>query len=202
MTPFGNRLASLSLIACTAVLLPGCAAADSPPVDLGPGVVTPGAPGSEAAPASVPAESPAASTSPNSSTSPSPSASSSPSTQRVPSPFRDDDAEVEAEDQSGDGRTLRLEDAHLSRTDGFVAVYTSDGEQLLGSAAIPRSVDDGDDQSVSVPLATALTGTTELLVVLHADDGDGRFEATKDPRVTGDDDDSELVVDRLTYQVR
>jgi hypothetical protein len=117
----------------------------------------------------------------------------------VPAPFRDDDAEVEAENQTGDGRTVRIAEVQLTRTDGFVAVYTADREQLLGVAAVKRSAD--DDRPVTVRLNPPLTATSQLLVELHADNGNGRFDPEADPRVAGDDDDNELEVDRLTYRV-
>lgn len=82
---------------------------------------------------------------------------------------------------------MRVEDAQLSRSNGFVAVYSSDGQQLLGSAEVDRvssNVDDDRDRPVTVTLEDRLTGTTRLLVVLHADDGNGRFDGDEDPRVT------------------
>ena len=156
-------------------------------------------------------------------------------------------ADLAAADQRGTGRSLRVDRAQLGRSPGFVAVYTADGEQLLGSVAVPRpgggagasddddddggdddddaldddggdddggddddgDDDDGDDDdggggssngAVVVRLDPVLTGTTRLLVVLHADDGDRRFREDDDPRVTGHR--GELEVDRVTYRVR
>jgi hypothetical protein len=203
MTAARARLISLSLLACTTLALTGCAS-DAPPTDLGPGVVTPGASSTEQLPSPVPVESgtPGPSTSAGAST-PAASPTQSPATTgapAVPAPFRDDDAEVEAENQSGDGRTVRITEVQLSRADGFVAVYTADREQLLGVAAVKRSTD--DDRPVTVRLDRPLTEDTQLLVELHADNGNGRFDPEADPRVAGNDDDNELEVDRLTYRVR
>lgn len=170
------------------------------------------------------------------------------------------DADLVAADQWGTGRSLRVDRAQLRRSPGFVAVYTADGEQLLGSVAVPRSAgaasasddddeddddddddagdddagddddggdddagdddggdDDGGDDAgggsdggddagggsdgaVVVGLDPVLTGTTRLLVVLHADNGDRRFQEYDDPRVSGGR--GELEVDRITYRVR
>jgi hypothetical protein len=225
------RLASLSLAACAALALTGCGSDDAPPTDLGSGVVTPGTSSNAPATSAVPVESsaPAASPSTNSSSSPRTTASADPRTEpssaaaprdgaaTVPAPVRDDEAQVEAENQSGQGRTVRVQEAQLSRSDGFVAVYAVEGNRLLGSAVVERSNggggdddddgggdDDGgddDDRPVTVKLNRPLSATTRLLVVLHSDDGNGRFDAAKDPRVAGDDDDNELVVDRITYRV-
>jgi hypothetical protein len=199
------RLVSLSLLACTTLALTGCAS-DAPPTELGPGVVTPGASSTEQPPSPVPVES-ATTTSPSTT----PSGPSNPNTSptqsatidgapAVPAPFRDDDAEIEAENQTGDGRTVRITEIQLSRADGFVAVYTADREQLLGSAAVSRSTD--DDRPLTVRLDRPLTADAQLLVELHADNGNGRFDPETDPRVAGNDDDNELEVDRLTYRVR
>jgi hypothetical protein len=118
----------------------------------------------------------------------------------VPGVFRDDDAELDVEDQSGDGSSVRVEEVQLSRTDGFVAIFTEDGDTLLGHAAVERS---DDERSLSVPLDQPLTETSRLVAVLHADDGDGTFDAASDPRVTDDDDDDdEFESDRFTYRVQ
>jgi hypothetical protein len=203
MTAARVRLISLSLLACTTLALTGCAS-DAPPTELGPGVVTPGASSSQPAPSSVPVESattpgpstPAGASTPTTSPTQSPTTDGAPA---VPAPFRDDDAEIEVENQTGDGRSVRVAEAQLTRADGFVAVYTADREQLLGVAAVQRSTD--DDRPVTVRLERPLTASAQLLVELHADNGNGRFDPEADPRVAGNDDDNELEVDRLTYRV-
>lgn len=119
----------------------------------------------------------------------------------VPGVFRDDDAELDVEDQSGDGSSVRVEEVQLSRTDGFVAIFTENGDTLLGHAAVERS---SDERSLSVPLDQPITEATRLVAVLHADDGDGTFDPASDPRVTDDDDDDddEFKTDRFTYRVQ
>jgi hypothetical protein len=120
----------------------------------------------------------------------------------VPGVFRDDDAELDVEDQSGDGSSVRVEEVQLSRTDGFLAIFTEDGDTLLGHAAVGRS---DDERSLEVPLDQPLTETARLVAVLHADDGDGAFDPSSDPRVTDDDDDDDdddFKTDRFTYRVQ
>jgi hypothetical protein len=137
----------------------------------------------------------------------SPTVSSAPADASVPEPVRDDDAEIEADNQSGDGRTVRIQEAQLSRA-GFVAVYSADRDRLLGSAKIKRSSD--DDRPITVKLDPRLTSSARLVLVLHVDNGNGRFDPGEDPQVrAGGDDDSDDGddggdggVDRLTYQVR
>jgi len=211
MTTARARLLRLTLVGSFALAASGCAA-DAPPRDLGPGVVTPGWSSAGPASSAPPAESaaPSASSSPApGSTSASPTASSptvtsAPADTSVPPPVRDDDAEIEAANQSGDGRTVRIQEAQLSRA-GFVAVYTGDGERLLGSAKINRSSD--DDRPITVKLDPRLTASARLLLVLHADDGNGRFDPEQDPQVSGGDDDDDDGGDdggrdRLTYRLR
>jgi hypothetical protein len=233
------RLASLSLAACAALVLTGCGSDDAPPTDLGAGVVTPGNSSSAPGPSAVPVESSAPSASPSTAPSASPRTTSSASPRTgpssaaaprdaaatLPAPVRDDDAQVDAENQSGQGRTVRVKEAQLSRSDGFVAVYAVEGNRLLGSGGVERANggdddsgddggddggddsgdddggDDDDDRSTIVRLDRPLSDTTRLLIVLHSDDGNGRFDAAKDPRVADDDDDNELAVDRITYRV-
>jgi hypothetical protein len=115
----------------------------------------------------------------------------------VPTPFRDDEAELDADGQTGDGHTVAVSEVQLSKTDGFVAVCTLD-DRLLGLLPIARS---NDDRSVRVILDERITSTIEILVVLYADNGDEVFDWTTDPRVSGDNDDiTDLEVERLTYR--
>lgn len=115
----------------------------------------------------------------------------------VPTPFRDDEAELDADGQTGDGRSVAVAEVQLSRTDGFVAVCTLD-DRLLGLLPITRS---NNERSVRVSLDEPITSTIEILVVLYADNGDGDFDWTTDPHVSGDSDDiTDLETERLTYR--
>jgi hypothetical protein len=114
--------------------------------------------------------------------SPSGAASAAPSAATVV----DDGAELEVEDQSGDGSGVRVESVRLSSGSGHVAVQTRDG-QLLGSAPVTRG-----SQPVTIALDPPVTGSGELVAVLHADDGDGRFDPARDAVVVDDDGESEV----------
>jgi hypothetical protein len=94
-------------------------------------------------------------------------------------------AELEVEDQRGDGAGVRVSFARLSSGAGHVAITTRDG-QLLGSAPVTQGA-----QPVTIPLSPRVTASGELLAVLHGDDGDGRFDATTDPVVVDDDGERE-----------
>jgi len=194
-----SRLTAVSVLGCAVLLLGGCSS-DERPIDLGPGVVTPGsAPTDQPAPtgqasSSRPEDTPATRT-PTARPTPSSSAAAA-----VPRPFRDDNAELDADGQLGDGRTVFVEEAQITRADGFVAVFADTGSRLLGSLPIARS---DEDRPVTVTLDEPIHSPTELVIVLHADNGDGRFDPATDPRVSGDDDDiTDLEVEHIRYRVR
>ena len=160
-----------------------------------------------------PAPAPAASSPPSASSGPSAGASATssppPAAEGTGAPglHRDDEADLQGEDQQGDGTSVRVEDVQLSTADGFVAVFAADGS-LLGSAPVARSDEDVD---VDVPLSPAQSGTVELRAVLYADDGDGALDPAVDPQVAEDDEDDEddgdagdgddVVADRFTLTV-
>jgi hypothetical protein len=93
-----------------------------------------------------------------------------------PLTVRDPNADLEVEDQVGDGRTVLVDEVEAS-VPGFVAVWTLDGS-LLGSAPVRP-----DTVLIRVRL-DADAGNRELRAVLYRDDGDGRFDPATDPIVT------------------
>ncbi len=71
-------------------------------------------------------------------------------------------------------------------------------DRLLGFHPIARS---NNERSVRVRLDNPITATTNLLVLLYADNGDGHFDWATDPHVSGDEDDiTDIEVERLTYR--
>jgi hypothetical protein len=212
----------MSCVSCVVCLLVGCGL-DRRPIVIGSGVVTAGSSrsgeaepaestptptadeSSEITPTPTSEESDDSTASPAAGDSDDPPAcgpvsgaeQSSDEARVVPTPFRDDEAELDADGQAGDGHTVTVGEVQLSSTDGFVAVCLLDNRRL-GLLPVTRS---NDDRRVRVPLDEPITGTTRLLVVLYADNGDGEFDWTTDPRVSGDEDDiTDLEVERLTYR--
>jgi hypothetical protein len=198
-TEWSQVTAGLSLLCCAVLLLVGCSFKRQPTV-LGTGVVTPGASRTDQVTPSDETASQKADDS-RAACGPSPGTQQSTgSTPAVPAPFRDDQAELDADGQTGDGHTVLVEEVQLSRADGFVAVCRLDDNRLLGLLPIARST---DDRPVRINLDEPITTTTRLLVVLYADNRDGHFDWATDPRVSGDDYDiTDLEVERLTYRVR
>ena len=81
--------------------------------------------------------------------------------------FRDDTAELDVEDQRGDGRTVRVEEVRFSSGTGIVGIYDA-GLKLLGSSVVSSG-----DHAVTIELDRRLGSSQELFAVLHRDDGDG-----------------------------
>jgi hypothetical protein len=109
-----------------------------------------------------------------------------------------DEAELEAEDQSGDGTSVVVAEVELpGDTSGHVVVHLDvDGElgPVLGSAAVQP----GETEELTVPLETPTEPPATLVAVLHVDDGDGAFDPDTDPRVL--DDDGEVQSERFDYE--
>jgi hypothetical protein len=192
-----TRAAALSLVSCGVLLLGGCGS-DGNPTVVEPGVVTPRVSPTE--PKTPNNDNPASPTPQNLPNECGPTRGAEPDgAAPVPSPVRDDEAELDADSQTGKGRFVDVEEVRLSRA-GFVAVCRQDDNRLLGLLSIASST---QEQRVRVNLNERLTTNTELVAVLYADNRDGHFDWATDPRVSGDDDDpTDLEVDHFTYRVR
>lgn len=83
----------------------------------------------------------------------------------------DESAELDVEDQRGDGRSVRIDEVRFASGDGMVGIYDA-GLKLLGWAAVTSGV-----QPVRIDLDRRLGSSQELIAVLHRDDGDGRLDA-------------------------
>ncbi|GAA4412782.1 hypothetical protein GCM10023168_34980 [Fodinibacter luteus] len=184
------RLAALALVGPAALGLTGCGSEPGPesvgaPITLSSTPVGPGSSTTE--PTAKPTASPstAASTAAPGGAAP------------VPTLVRDDRADVDAEDQGGDGRSVRVSEVRLSVGTGHVVVVDPRTRQVLGSA----TVSSGTTRGVTVPLADPVTRSGELVVLLHTDDGDGRFDPATDGPVV-DDDDLEPVDEDFDYRLR
>lgn len=118
-------------------------------------------------------------------------------------PVSDPGAEIDADDQSGDGRSVEVRVARITLGPGWVAVRTDEdnGGRLLGSTAVAP----GQAGPVTVTLTEPVpAGDDDLTVVLHADDGDGVFDEQLDPRILDDDDDQDdddIEDDDLDYRL-
>jgi hypothetical protein len=119
----------------------------------------------------------------------------------------DQQADLEFEDQSGDGSSVVV-DTVSAPQGGFVVVTAEGADTPLGSVQVKV----GTTDDVEVSLDTPLTADTDLTATPYADtDGDGEFDPTADQAVpapiSGDDtsddtsDDSDVVDDGAQYSL-
>lgn len=111
-------------------------------------------------------------------------------TARGVAPVADPGATVDADDQSGDGRTVVVREARVTAGPGWVVIRTDDDSdgRVLGSAPVQP----GQAGPVTVTLTEPVPATgddDDLTAVLHLDDGDGVFDERTDPAVLDEDDD-------------
>lgn len=108
---------------------------------------------------------------------------------------RDAAAEVDVDDQRGDGTTVVVREVRLPTTDGHVVVIDPRSRAVLGSAPVRA----GSTRTVTLTLSTPVQVSGELVALLYADDGDGRFDPSTDAGVV--DDDGEAVDEDFEYIV-
>lgn len=105
----------------------------------------------------------------------------------------DSSAEIDIEDQAGDGQLVQIEEIRVGRSNTFLVIYDSSGVVLASTLVSPQS------QPVDVKLERTLTKSSQLEAVLYLDDGDGQFEIDQDSPLI--DDEGELVHEDFEYRV-
>lgn len=158
--------AAATYVAALSILLTGCATADESEVKL----------------SAIDLRS-------SNSTSPTPTPSDFPSS----NPVSDSFAELELEDQSGQGDRVQVEEVRLSLGSGLLVISDLSGN-YLGSAIVTP-----DSQPVAVQLDNKINISQELIGTLYFDDGDGVFSAESDFQIR--DDEGEIVREDFDYQV-
>ena len=119
-------------------------------------------------------------------------------------------ADLQLEDQTGDGSTVQVASV-TALEDGFVVVTLDDDQpgagQVLGSAEVPAGTSTAVavDLDTPVPAATGDDDGTEITATLYADtDGDGSYStadvAVPEPQ-DADDDDTDVVDDDAEYRL-
>lgn len=90
----------------------------------------------------------------------------------------DPEAEIDIDDQAGDGTSLMIDEVEFSLNSVWLVIRSKQGEifhvELLKYGA----------RKASIQLTTPLT-SGEYLVSLHSDDGDGDFDISKDHMIRG-----------------
>lgn len=108
--------------------------------------------------------------------------------------FSDAFAELEVEDQSGDGHQILIEEIRITNRLGFVGIFDLKGKLMGYSKVTDKS------QPVSVKLETKISSNSKLFARLYADNGDSSFDKTTDLLVI--DDDGEMVIEDFDYWLR
>ncbi|MGA0857151.1 MAG: hypothetical protein ACO3P3_03185 [Candidatus Nanopelagicales bacterium] len=90
----------------------------------------------------------------------------------------DPEAEIDIDDQAGDGTSLMIDEIEFSLNSVWLLIRSKQGEifhvELVKYGARKASI------RLTKPLASG-----EYLVSLHSDNGDGNFDITKDPIIRG-----------------
>ena len=102
-------------------------------------------------------------------------------------------AEVDIEDQSGDGRSVAIDEIKVARGNSFLVIYDLNGFVLAQSLVTPQS------QPVTLLLDSPILESQELQATLYLDNGDGLFELDLDLPILGEE--GELVHESFDYSV-
>jgi len=102
-------------------------------------------------------------------------------------------AEIEIEDQSGDGSSVLIDEIQISAGNAFLVIYDSSGMVLGSTLVTPQS------QPVRLRLDMPIATSQELEAALYLDDGDGKLSINDDIPIY--DDERELVHEDFYYAV-
>ena len=109
-------------------------------------------------------------------------------------PAVDSIADLEVEDQWGDGAEVTVTSVMLGRGPAWLVVSDMGGNALGTKQVSPRT------QPVTVTLQPRVATSQELLATLHLDDGDGRFDPQSDTMMV--DEEGETVTEDFDYVVQ
>ena len=171
------------------LLITGCAATQSPP-ELQFDAITLGDGGTVAT--AQPSKSESAQTEPTYESA-DPSASPEASESEAIEYATDRYAEIDIEDQSGDGSALLIEEIKISGANSFLVIYDSNGLVHASALVTPQS------QPVMIKMQIPISDSQEMEAVLYLDDGDGQFNLNQDFPIL--DDENELVHEDFYYRV-
>ena len=121
---------------------------------------------------------------------PTTSPSENPST--PPKTVSDAYAELEMEDQSGDGFSVEIDEVRLSVGTGLLVITDSQG-QVLGSSKVTLNT-----QPVTVLLTTPIGQSQKTYAQIFLDDGDGEFDLNLDTPIL--DEDGDLARESFDYE--
>lgn len=106
---------------------------------------------------------------------------------------RDRYAEIDIEDQTGNGSSISIDEIEISGGNSFLVIYDSTGLVLASALVTAQS------QPVTIKLDYPLASSQELEAALYLDDGDGEFSLARDFPIL--DDEEELVHEDFYYRL-
>jgi hypothetical protein len=111
----------------------------------------------------------------------------------APTYARDRYAEIDIDDQSGDGSSISIDEIEISGGNSFLVIYDSTGLVIVSALVTAQS------QPVTIKLDYPLESSQELEAALYLDDGDGVFRLADDFPIL--DDEEELVHEDFYYRL-
>lgn len=109
-------------------------------------------------------------------------------------PAADSVADLEVDDQLGNGRSVTVTSVILGRGPAWLTISDLGGNTLGVKEVSPRA------QPVTVKLQPPVTMSQELVATLYLDDGDGSFDAERDTLMV--DEEGEPVSEDFDYIVQ
>lgn len=109
-------------------------------------------------------------------------------------PAADSIADLEVEDQWGNGNEVMVSSVLLGRGPAWLVVSDLGGNVLGTKKVSPRT------QPVTVQLQPPVSMSQELIATLYLDDGDGRFDSATDTPMV--DEEGEIVSEDFDYVVQ
>lgn len=103
------------------------------------------------------------------------------------------EADIEIEDQRGDGTVVAVEEVSVQRGNAFLVITTMAGDLLASDLVSPRS------QPVNVVFSKPIANSAQLQAALYLDDGDGKFDPMLDFPIF--EEDGEQVRENFFYEV-
>lgn len=103
-------------------------------------------------------------------------------------------ADLEIEDQSGDGSEVTVTSVSLGRESAILVITDLAGDILAVKKVSPRT------QPVVVPLSQGVTSSQELVATLYLDNGNGDFDPAADTPMV--DEEGEPVSEDFDYVIQ
>ena len=105
----------------------------------------------------------------------------------------DPSAEISIDDQTGDGKSIKIHEIHVGRGNAFLVIYDEGGLVIAQAVVTPQS------QPVTIYLDYQITQSQALQAALYLDDGDGLFQLDLDHPILGEE--GKLVHEDFNYKV-